>query len=197
MDFFNVRHGSVGLIRYGGLRSVPGAGGTVSAVADVGGAKDGGHGSSCRGEELLATSCAVLWCQHLAVHAATRRYRTPIMKPSREQSTNEKGTRPEKPSAASSSHAAELKRPQPSAEAQSPLQPTVRPGSRERRIPNDLVQNTVEYSGRVAGFLSFRGVSTEWQGAVCDAVGYLNGRCWNRFELNQVRRTAVDVAACR
>jgi Leucine-rich repeat (LRR) protein len=49
-------------------------------------------------------------------------------------------------------------------------------------IPADLVQNTAEYLGRVAGLLSFRGVSTEWQGAVSDAVGFLNGRCWNRLE---------------
>jgi hypothetical protein len=49
-------------------------------------------------------------------------------------------------------------------------------------IPTDLVQNTAEYLGRVAGLLSFRGVSTEWQGAVSDAVGFLNGRCWNRLE---------------
>jgi hypothetical protein len=28
--------------------------------------------------------------------------------------------------------------------------------------------------------LSFRGVSTEWQSAVRDAVGFLNGRCWTR-----------------
>jgi hypothetical protein len=48
-------------------------------------------------------------------------------------------------------------------------------------IPADLVQNTAEYLGRVAGLLSFRGVSTEWQGAVSDAVGFLNGRCWNRL----------------
>jgi hypothetical protein len=27
-------------------------------------------------------------------------------------------------------------------------------------------------------------VSTEWQGAVSDAVGYLNGRCWSRLECN-------------
>jgi hypothetical protein len=47
------------------------------------------------------------------------------------------------------------------------------------------VQNTAEYLGRVAGLLSFRGVSTEWQGAVSDAVGFLNGRCWNRFELGE------------
>jgi Leucine-rich repeat (LRR) protein len=100
------------------------------------------------------------------------------------QSTSGKRPRPEKPSAASSSHAAcELQRPQPSAEAESPLQPTVRPGSRERRIPADVVQNTAEFLGRVARLLSFRGVSTEWQGAVSDAVGFLNGRCWNRFEL--------------
>jgi internalin A len=49
-------------------------------------------------------------------------------------------------------------------------------------IPTDLVQNTAEYLGRVAGLLSFRGVSTEWQGAVSDAVGFLNGRCWNQLE---------------
>jgi Leucine-rich repeat (LRR) protein len=52
-------------------------------------------------------------------------------------------------------------------------------------IPTDLVQNTAEYLGRVTGFLSFRGVSTEWQGAVSDAVGFLNGRCWNRLECNE------------
>jgi Leucine-rich repeat (LRR) protein len=54
--------------------------------------------------------------------------------------------------------------------------------SRKRDVPFDLVQNTAEYLGRVAGLLSFRGVSTEWQGAVSDAVGFLNGRCWNRLE---------------
>jgi Leucine-rich repeat (LRR) protein len=58
-------------------------------------------------------------------------------------------------------------------------------------IPADLVQNTAEYSGRVAGFLSFRGVSTEWQGAVSDAVGFLNGRCWNRLEC-RTHSTPVD-----
>jgi hypothetical protein len=52
-------------------------------------------------------------------------------------------------------------------------------------IPADLVQNTAEYLGRVAGLLSFRGVSTEWQGAVSDAVSFLNGRCWNRLECNE------------
>jgi Leucine-rich repeat (LRR) protein len=54
--------------------------------------------------------------------------------------------------------------------------------SRRPFIPTDLVQNTAEYLGRVAGLLSFRGVSTEWQGAVNDAVGFLNGRCWNQLE---------------
>jgi Leucine-rich repeat (LRR) protein len=52
-------------------------------------------------------------------------------------------------------------------------------------IPTDLVQNTAEYLGRVAGLLSFRGVSTEWQGAVSDAVGFLNDRCWNRLECKE------------
>jgi Leucine-rich repeat (LRR) protein len=57
--------------------------------------------------------------------------------------------------------------------------------SRRPFIPTDLVQNTAEYLGGVAGLLSFRGVSTEWQGAVSDAVGFLNGRCWNRLECNE------------
>jgi Leucine-rich repeat (LRR) protein len=52
-------------------------------------------------------------------------------------------------------------------------------------IPTDLVQNAAEYLDRVAGLLSFRGVSTEWQGAVSDAVGFLNGRCWNRLECDR------------
>jgi hypothetical protein len=54
--------------------------------------------------------------------------------------------------------------------------------SRRPFIPADLVQNTAEFLGRVARLLSFRGVSTEWQGAVSDAVGFLNGRCWNRLD---------------
>jgi Leucine-rich repeat (LRR) protein len=68
------------------------------------------------------------------------------------------------------------KRPQPSADTNEQLHST-RPF-----IPADLVQNTAEYLGRVAGLLSFRGVSTEWQDAVSDAVGFLNGRCWNQLE---------------
>jgi Leucine-rich repeat (LRR) protein len=68
------------------------------------------------------------------------------------------------------------KRPQPSADMNEQLH------SRRPFIPADLVQNTAECLGRVAGFLSFRGVSTVWQGAVSDAVGFLNGRCWNRLE---------------
>jgi hypothetical protein len=35
--------------------------------------------------------------------------------------------------------------------------------------------------------LSFRGVSTEWQGAVSDAVGFLNGRCWNRLHYYELQ----------
>jgi Leucine-rich repeat (LRR) protein len=68
------------------------------------------------------------------------------------------------------------KLPQPSVDTNEQLH------SRRPFIPADLVQNTAEYLGRVAGLLSFRGVSTEWQGAVSDAVGFLNGRCWNRLE---------------
>jgi Leucine-rich repeat (LRR) protein len=56
--------------------------------------------------------------------------------------------------------------------------------SKERWIPADLVQNTAEYLGRVAGFLSFRGVSITWQGAVSDAVGFLNGRCWTELSIH-------------
>jgi hypothetical protein len=59
-------------------------------------------------------------------------------------------------------------------------------------IPTDLVQNTAEYLGRVAGLLSFRGVSTEWQGAVSDAVGFLNGRCWNRLHCHHQYYSSVD-----
>jgi hypothetical protein len=43
------------------------------------------------------------------------------------------------------------------------------------------VQNTAEYLERVPSLLSFRGVSTGWRGAVSDAVGFLNGRCWTRL----------------
>jgi Leucine-rich repeat (LRR) protein len=63
-----------------------------------------------------------------------------------------------------------------------------------QRIPADLVQTTAEYLGRVAGLLSFRGVSTAWQGAVSDAVGFLNGRCWNHLEKDRDawNETAAD-----
>jgi Leucine-rich repeat (LRR) protein len=33
-------------------------------------------------------------------------------------------------------------------------------------------------------------VSTEWQGAVSDAVGFLNGRCWDRLECNEYPSSA-------
>jgi hypothetical protein len=54
--------------------------------------------------------------------------------------------------------------------------------SKQRWIPADLVQNTAEYLGRVASLVSFRGVSSAWQHAVSDAVGFLNGRCWTQLE---------------
>jgi hypothetical protein len=54
--------------------------------------------------------------------------------------------------------------------------------SKKRWIPGDLVQNTAEYLGRVASLVSFRGVSSAWQNAVSDAVGFLNGRCWTQLE---------------
>jgi hypothetical protein len=70
------------------------------------------------------------------------------------------------------------RQPQPSAESREP-EPCI---VVKRAIPLDLVQNTAEYLGRVPSLLSFRGVSTGWQGAVSDAVGFLNGRCWTRLE---------------
>jgi Leucine-rich repeat (LRR) protein len=79
---------------------------------------------------------------------------------------------------AESSEVLQPARSEPSADTTEQLDST------RRFIPTDLVQNTAEYLGRVAGLLSFRGVSTEWQGAVSDAVGFLNGRCWNRLECN-------------
>jgi hypothetical protein len=52
---------------------------------------------------------------------------------------------------------------------------------KKRWIPTDLVQNTAEYSGSVASLVSFRDVSSAWQDAVSDAVGFLNGRCWTQL----------------
>jgi hypothetical protein len=52
----------------------------------------------------------------------------------------------------------------------------------KRWIPLDLVQNTAEYLERVSSVLSFRGVSTGWQGAVSDAMGFVNGRCWTQLK---------------
>jgi Leucine-rich repeat (LRR) protein len=80
----------------------------------------------------------------------------------------------------------QAKRPQPTAETSEQLH-SARPF-----IPTDLVQNTAEYLGRVAGFLSFRGVSTDWQGAVSDAVGFLNGRCWNWLGYRKMHSSSVD-----
>jgi Leucine-rich repeat (LRR) protein len=82
----------------------------------------------------------------------------------------------------------------PSADTNEPLH------SMRLFIPADLVQNTAEYLGRVAGLLSFRGVSTEWQGAVSDAVGFLNDRCWNRLQCHMrstelLTRLRLDDAA--
>jgi hypothetical protein len=64
---------------------------------------------------------------------------------------------------------------------------------RKRWIPLDLVQNTAEYLGRVVSLLSFRGVSTGWQGAVSDAVGFLNGRCWTELGKGRPLWTALGL----
>jgi hypothetical protein len=63
--------------------------------------------------------------------------------------------------------------------------------SRRPFIPADLVQNTAEYLGCVPSLLSFRGVSTGWQGAVSDAVGFLNGRCWTELRYDRPVWTAL------
>jgi Leucine-rich repeat (LRR) protein len=120
-----------------------------------------------------------------SVRCATPRCRTLIMTPPEEQSINGKRPRPEPIPTPQSREASQLARPQPSAENESHSQPIAREGSMKRDIPTDIVQNTAEYLGRVTSFLSFRGVSTEWQSAVCDAVGYLNDRCWTRVELGK------------
>jgi hypothetical protein len=51
----------------------------------------------------------------------------------------------------------------------------------QRWIPADLVQNTAEYVERVLDLLLFRSVSTIWQAAVSDAVGFVNGCRWTRL----------------
>jgi Leucine-rich repeat (LRR) protein len=58
-----------------------------------------------------------------------------------------------------------------------------------RDIPADVVQNAAEYIGSVVNFLQLRGVSRAWNGAISDAVGYLNNKCWTElidgFELDE------------
>jgi Leucine-rich repeat (LRR) protein len=109
-----------------------------------------------------------------------------VMDPPKEQPWNGKRARLE-PTPATSSDGCQSTRLQPSAEHEGHSQRIVRTtnGSTRQDILTDLVQNTAEYSGRVADLLSFRGVSTKWQSAVCDALGYLNGRCWTRFALGE------------
>jgi Leucine-rich repeat (LRR) protein len=101
------------------------------------------------------------------------------------QSRNRKRPRPERPG--SPTRERRETRPQPSAEDDSHLQAvgSATHASATRFIPLDLVQNAAEYLGRVTDLLSFRGVSTAWQSAVCDALGYLNDRCWTRFALGK------------
>jgi hypothetical protein len=86
-------------------------------------------------------------------------------------------------SVSSPGDASQRTRPQPDAEngrpsAPAQLEPRI---SKYRSIPLDVVQNIAEYSGCVADLLSIRGVSKGWHGAVRDAVGFLNGRCWTRW----------------
>jgi Leucine-rich repeat (LRR) protein len=48
-------------------------------------------------------------------------------------------------------------------------------------IPIDVVQNAAEYIDSVLSILRVRGVSRAWEGAVCDAIGYLNNQCWTEL----------------
>jgi Leucine-rich repeat (LRR) protein len=50
------------------------------------------------------------------------------------------------------------------------------------KIPADVAQNTAEYaSGRIADLMSLRGVSELFRGAVRDAIGFLNGKCFASY----------------
>jgi Leucine-rich repeat (LRR) protein len=63
-----------------------------------------------------------------------------------------------------------------------------------RRIPSDVIQNTVEYASTIADVLSWRDVSTGAKIAVSDAIGFLNERCWDKLRYHW-RDVAVPVLA--
>jgi hypothetical protein len=49
------------------------------------------------------------------------------------------------------------------------------------RLPNDVVQNIVEYLDTVQAMWESRLVALDWRTATAYAVGFLNGRCWDTF----------------
>jgi hypothetical protein len=49
------------------------------------------------------------------------------------------------------------------------------------RLPNDVVQNVVEYFDTVQAMWESRLVALDWRTATAYAVGFLNGRCWDTF----------------
>jgi hypothetical protein len=49
------------------------------------------------------------------------------------------------------------------------------------RLPNDVVQNVVEYLDTVQAMSQSRLVTVGWRTATAYAVGFLNGRCWDTF----------------
>jgi Leucine-rich repeat (LRR) protein len=49
------------------------------------------------------------------------------------------------------------------------------------RLPNDVVQNVVEYLDTVQAMWESRLVALDWRTATAYAVGFLNGRCWDIF----------------
>jgi hypothetical protein len=56
-----------------------------------------------------------------------------------------------------------------------------RTAPRPARLPNDVVQNVVEYLDAVQDVMESRRVAVGWRTAVAYAIGFLNGRCWDKL----------------
>jgi hypothetical protein len=56
-----------------------------------------------------------------------------------------------------------------------------RTAPRPARLPNDVVQNVVEYLDTVQDVMESRRVAVDWRTAVAYAIGFLNGRCWDQL----------------
>jgi hypothetical protein len=48
-------------------------------------------------------------------------------------------------------------------------------------LPSDVIQNVIEYVCSLSALMAFRGVSRRCCDAASDAVGYVNGRVWDKF----------------